>query len=229
MLKQVPVAEYNPFELIRTNSIGAQNVIEASLGTGVRHIIALSTDKAAAPINLYGATKLCSDKLFTAANNIRGARDLRVAVVRYSNVMGGRGSVIPCFLERRDTLVLPITDPRMARFNISLHQGVDRVLWALENVRGGGVFLSKIPSYCIMDLGTAIGPDCEHPVAGVRPRETMHEAMISASDGLNTVDLGRYFAILPMAARYGRRHYCEKSQAEPVVAGFAYNSGANPD
>lgn len=228
-LKQVPAAEYNPFEFIRTNILGAQNVIEASLDTGVRRIIALSTDKAAAPINLYGATKLCSDKLFTAANNIRGARDLRVAVVRYGNVMGSRGSVIPFFLERRQTGILPITDPCMTRFNISLQDGIDMVLWALENAHGGEIFVPKIPSYRITDLAEAIGPNCEHQIIGIRPGEKVHEEMITASDSLNTVDLGRYFAILPMAANYSRTHYCEKSRGEAVAAGFAYNSGTNPD
>jgi UDP-N-acetylglucosamine 4,6-dehydratase (inverting) len=173
-LKQVPAAEYNPFECIKTNVIGAQNLIEACLDSGISNVVALSTDKAAAPINLYGATKLCSDKLFTAANNIRGNRDLRFSVVRYGNVMGSRGSVIPFFMERRKTGVLPITDPAMTRFNISLEDGVEMVMWALENARGGEIFVPKIPSYRITDVATAIGPDCEHPVVGVRPGEKIH-------------------------------------------------------
>ena len=162
-LKQVPAAEYNPFECIKTNVLGAQNLIEACLDTGVERVVALSTDKAAAPINLYGATKLCSDKLFIAANNIKGKRDIRFSVVRYGNVMGSRGSVIPFFMERRRDGVLPITDPHMTRFNILLEEGVDLVLWAIENSWGGEVFVPKIPSYRIVDVATAIDPSCEQP------------------------------------------------------------------
>ena len=228
-LKQVPAAEYNPFEFIKTNILGAQNVVEACLQNSVKRVVALSTDKAAAPINLYGATKLCSDKLFTAANNIRGKRDIRLSVVRYGNVMGSRGSVIPFFLEKRKTGVLPITDPNMTRFNITLQDGVDMVLWALDNAHGGEIFVPKIPSYRIMDVAQAIGPDCEHPLVGIRPGEKIHEEMITASDSFNTVDLGRYFAILPMAAKYTREHYCENNGCHPVEPGFAYNSGTNPD
>ena len=228
-LKQVPAAEYNPFEFIKTNILGAQNLVDACLDAGVKRVIALSTDKAAAPINLYGATKLCSDKLFTAANNIRGHRDIRFAVVRYGNVMGSRGSVIPFFLERRHTGVLPITDPAMTRFNISLQEGVDMVLWALENAHGGEIFVPKIPSYRIADLAQAIGPDCEHRVIGIRPGEKLHEEMITASDSFNTVDLGRYYAILPQSARYSREQYCDRNGCAPVPEGYAYNSGTNPD
>lgn len=195
----------------------------------MKRVIALSTDKAAAPINLYGATKLCSDKLFTAANNIRGHRDIRFAVVRYGNVMGSRGSVIPFFLEKRKTGVLPITDPAMTRFNISLREGVEMVLWAVENAHGGEIFVPKIPSYRITDVAQAIGPECEHRLIGIRPGEKIHEEMITASDSFNTVDLGRYFAILPMAAKYNRAHYCEQNGCQPVEPGFAYNSGSNPD
>lgn len=228
-LKQVPAAEYNPFEYIKTNVIGAQNVIESCLDTGVRRVVALSTDKAAAPINLYGATKLCSDKLFTAANNIRGSRDIRLSVVRYGNVMGSRGSVIPFFLERRKSGVLPITHPDMTRFNISLQEGVDMVLWALDKALGGEVFVPKIPSYRITDLAKAIGPDCDCPVVGIRPGEKIHEEMITASDSFNTVDLGRYFAILPSAGHYSVESYCAERGGIQVPAGFAYNSGSNPD
>ena len=228
-LKQVPAAEYNPFEFIKTNIIGAENLIEACLHNSVKHVIALSTDKAAAPINLYGATKLCSDKLFTAANNIRGKRDIRFSVVRYGNVMGSRGSVIPFFLEKRKSGVLPITDPAMTRFNISLDDGVNMVLWALENTLGGEVFVPKIPSYRITDVAKAIGPDCEFPVVGVRPGEKIHEEMITESDSLNTVDLGEYFAILPTSSIYSQEQYCEKNNGKLVEPGFAYNSGTNPD
>jgi len=228
-LKQVPAAEYNPFEAVKTNIMGAQNVIESALDVGVEKVVALSTDKAAAPINLYGATKLCSDKLFTAANNIKGRRDIGFSVVRYGNVMGSRGSVIPFFLKRRETGELPITDPAMTRFNISLQEGVDMVLWALENATGGELFVPKIPSYRITDVADAIGPECEKPVIGIRPGEKIHEEMITASDSYNTVDLGKYFAILPMASDYSKHSYMEQNGCRAVEPGFAYNSGANKD
>src|SRR3990167_280866 len=228
-LKQVPAAEYNPFECIKTNVLGAQNVIEACLDMGVRRVVALSTDKAAAPINLYGATKLCSDKLFTAANNIKGGRDLRFSVVRYGNVMGSRGSVIPFFLGKRKTGVLPITDPAMTRFNISLQDGVDMVLWALERAQGGEIFVPKIPSYRITDVANAIGPECEHAIVGIRPGEKIHEEMITASDSFNTVDLGKYFAILPSAGSHSVETYCAEFGGKPVEPGYAYDSGSNTD
>lgn len=226
-LKQVPAAEYNPFECIKTNVLGAQNLIEGCLDTGVQRVVALSTDKAAAPINLYGATKLCSDKLFVAANNIAGSRDIRFSVVRYGNVMGSRGSVIPFFLEQRKTGVLPITDPEMTRFNISLLEGVEMVLWALENAWGGEVLVPKIPSYRITDLAMAIGPECEHKVVGVRPGEKIHEEMITESDSFNTVDLGPYYAILPAGAKYNMKNYCARTNAQKVEPGFRYDSGTN--
>lgn len=228
-LKHVPAAEYNPSEFVKTNILGAQNLIDACLDTDVKRVIALSTDKAAAPINLYGATKLCSDKLFTAANNVRGHRDVRFAVVRYGNVMGSRGSVIPFFLDKRKSGVLPITDTEMTRFNISLQEGVDMVLWALENTHGGEIFVPKIPSYRITDVAKAIGPDCEYPVVGVRPGEKIHEEMITSSDGFNTVNLGHYFAILPQSANYSIKHYCELNGCKPVPEGYAYSSDTNPD
>src|SRR5690349_5309488 len=189
-LKQVPAAEYNPFECIKTNVLGAQNLIEACLDGGVRKVVALSTDKAAAPINLYGATKLVSDKLFIAANNIRGHRDIRFSVVRYGNVMGSNGSVIPFFLKKREEGVLPITDPEMTRFNISLKEGVEMVLYALENAWGGELYVPKIPSYRILDVAKAVAPRCETPIVGIRPGEKIHEEMITSSDSPNTVDLG---------------------------------------
>jgi UDP-N-acetylglucosamine 4,6-dehydratase len=226
-LKQVPAAEYNPFECIKTNVLGAQNIIEACLSSAVRNVVALSTDKAAAPINLYGATKLCSDKLFTAANNIRGNRNLIFSVVRYGNVMGSRGSVIPFFIERRKSGVLPITDAAMTRFNISLQEGVEMVLWALVNSRGGEIFVPKIPSYRITDLAMAIGPECSHPIVGIRPGEKIHEEMITQSDSFNTVDLGRYYAILPSAGEYSPQVYVNQFGGAVVVPGFAYNSGTN--
>ena len=228
-LKQVPAAEYNPFEFVKTNILGAQNLIEACLDNRVNRVVALSTDKAAAPINLYGATKLCSDKLFTAANNIRGLRDTRFSVVRYGNVMGSRGSVIPFFLEKKKTGVLPITDTDMTRFNISLQDGVEMVLWALEHAQGGEILVPKIPSYRITDLAQAIGPECEHRVIGIRPGEKIHEEMITTSDSINTVDLGRYFAILPTPDKEAKARYCEKYGAKPVPLGYAYDSGTNPE
>ena len=228
-LKQVPAAEYNPFECIKTNVLGAQNLIEAALDSGVQRVVALSTDKAAAPVNLYGATKLCSDKLFIAANNVRGARDIRFSVVRYGNVIGSRGSVVPFFLNRRATGVLPITDPRMTRFNISLREGVEMVLWAIENARGGEVFVPKIPSYRITDVATAIGPECRQEISGIRPGEKIDEEMITSSDSLNTADLGKYFVILPAAGAYSIDDYIAQTGAKRVPLGFAYNSGTNPD
>lgn len=228
-LKQVPAAEYNPFECIKTNVLGAQNLIEACLSNGVQRVVALSTDKAVAPINLYGATKLCSDKLFIAANNIRGHRDIRFSVVRYGNVMGSRGSVIPFFLERAKTGVLPITDPRMTRFNISLQDGVDMVLWSVEHAWDGEILVPKIPSYRITDVAAAIAPECRQEIVGIRPGEKIHEEMITASDSFSTVDMGKYYAILPVGSSYSVQDYCSATQAMPVEAGFAYDSGSNPN
>lgn len=230
-LKQVPAAEYNPFEAIRTNVLGAQNVIEASYEVGVSRVVALSTDKAAAPINLYGATKLCSDKLFIAANNLRGGRDIRFSVVRYGNVMGSRGSVIPFFLKQRHTGVLPITDPEMTRFNISLDEGVDMVLYTLENSLGGEVLVPKIPSYRITELAEAIGPRCEKPIVGIRPGEKLHEEMVTTSDSQNTVENDRYYVIVPMLHHVDHRQtmqqYVEHHAATKVPSGFRYSSDRN--
>ncbi len=228
-LKQVPAAEYNPIEFINTNVLGAENVVQACLDTEVRRVVALSTDKAAAPINLYGATKLCSDKLFVSANNIKGKRDLRFSVVRYGNVMGSRGSVIPFFLEKAKTGVLPITDPAMTRFNISLFDGVDMVLWSLEHALGGELFVPKIPSYRITDVAEAIGPSCEKLITGIRPGEKIHEEMITASDSFTTIDLGAYYAILPSDGRLQQRYQEAGISSPSVPDGFAYNSGSNPE
>lgn len=228
-LKQVPAAEYNPFECIKTNIMGAQNVIEACMDHQVERVVALSTDKAAAPINLYGATKLCSDKLFIAANNIRGTRATKYSVVRYGNVMCSRGSVIPFFQQRRASGVLPITDPNMTRFNISLQDGVEMVLWALENALGGEIFVPKIPSYRIADVAEAVAPNCRQEIVGIRPGEKIHEEMITESDSYQTVDLGRYFAILPSGGHYTMDQYCQSTGAQRVAPGFAYNSGTNSD
>lgn len=228
-LKQVPAAEYNPMEFINTNVLGAENLVQSCLDNDVRRVVALSTDKAAAPINLYGATKLCSDKLFIAANNIKGARDLSFSVVRYGNVMGSRGSVIPFFLEKRKMGVLPITDPAMTRFNISLVEGVDMVLWALENALGGEVLVPKIPSYRITDVAEAIGPSCDKPIIGIRPGEKIHEEMITASDSFTTIDLGAYYAILPSDGSVQQLYQEAGISSTPVPSGFAYNSGTNTD
>ncbi|MFO1285627.1 MAG: UDP-N-acetylglucosamine 4,6-dehydratase (inverting) [Rubrivivax sp.] len=228
-LKQVPAAEYNPMEAIKTNVLGAQNVIEACLDSDVKRVVALSTDKAAAPINLYGATKLCSDKLFVAANNIRGSRDLRFSVVRYGNVMGSRGSVIPFFLGQREQGVLPITHPDMTRFNISLDDGVAMVLWSIEHAWGGEILVPKIPSYRITDVADAVAPAARKRIVGIRPGEKLHEEMITASDSPNTVDLGRYFAILPGGADYAIDDYCARMGGTRVQPGFSYDSGSNND
>ena len=228
-LKQVPAAEYNPFEFIKTNVMGAQNVIEACLDNGVRRVVALSTDKAAAPINLYGATKLCSDKLFIAGNNFRGDRDLRFSVVRYGNVMGSRGSVIPFFIDKAKTGVLPITDPNMTLFNIYLDEGVEMVFWALEHALGGEILVPKIPSYRISDVAEAIGPNCKQEIIGIRPGEKLHEEMITSSDSPNTIDLGDYYAIIGSGQLRNMSTYLKIMEAKQVPTGFAYESGSNPE
>ncbi len=226
-LKQVPAAEYNPMEFIHTNILGAENIIESCIDNGVQRVVALSTDKAAAPINLYGATKLCSDKLFVAANNYSGTKSIRFSVVRYGNVMGSRGSVIPFFLEKAKSGVLPITDPDMTRFNISLQEGVDMVLWALQHAVGSEIFVPKIPSYRIVDVAEAVGPGCRREIVGIRPGEKLHEEMITTSDSYNTVDLGPYFAILPPDGRCKPDSFGPAFQVQAVPRGYSYNSGSN--
>ena len=231
-IKQVDTAEYNPDECIKTNVHGAQNVINAALQTGVKHVVALSTDKACAPINLYGATKLTSDKLFTAANNISGSKDIRFSVVRYGNIMGSRGSVIPFFINKRDSGVkeLPITDMRMTRFNISLQAGVDLVMFAIGHHLGGEIFIPKIPSYHIVDVAKAIAPNLPQVEVGIRPGEKLHEEMITATDAMNTIDLGRYYAILPSVSfKHQREEYLEHHQAKLVPEGFHYSSDQNEE
>jgi UDP-N-acetylglucosamine 4,6-dehydratase (inverting) len=225
-LKQVPAAEYNPMEFIHTNVLGAENLIEACVDAGVKRVVALSTDKAAAPINMYGATKLCSDKLFVAANNYVG-RDSVFSVVRYGNVMGSRGSVIPFFLEKAKSKELPITNPAMTRFNITLQEGVNMVFWALQEALGGEIFVPKIPSYRITDLAKAIGPSCRQKVIGIRPGEKVHEEMITTSDSLNAVHLGDYYAILNTGAGHTVAEYLKKKKGQKVKEGFCYNSGQN--
>jgi UDP-N-acetylglucosamine 4,6-dehydratase (inverting) len=228
-MKHVPIAEYNPMECIKTNIMGAENLINACLESSVEKVVALSTDKAAAPINLYGATKLASDKLFIAANNIRGYNPITFSVVRYGNVMGSNGSVIPFFMNKRKEGVLPITDTSMTRFNISLEDGVAMVLHALETAWGGELFVPKIPSYRITDVATAIGPDCKHEVVGIRPGEKIHEEMITASDSFSTYDLGKYYAILPQVPRWSLNEFIAKFNAKKVTEGFNYNSGQNTE
>lgn len=228
-MKHVPIAEYNPDECVKTNINGAENVIKAALSCGVERVVALSTDKACAPINLYGATKLTSDKLFIAANNIVGKQDVRFSVVRYGNVMGSDGSVIPFFLKRRASGVLPITDPEMTRFNISIEDGVEMVLYAMAHAQGGELFVPKIPSYRITDLAEAIGPECEKPVVGIRPGEKVHEEMITASDSFSTYKIGDYYVILPVVGFNNIDQYLRERSALPVAKGFYYNSGENED
>ena len=229
-IKQVDTAEYNPTECIRTNVDGAENVIHAALACGVSRIVALSTDKACAPINLYGATKLTSDKLFTAANNIKGSRNIKFSVVRYGNVMGSRGSVIPFFIKKRSEGVLPITHSEMTRFNISLEAGVEMVFYAIEHALGGEIFVPKIPSYKILDIAKAIAPNCEIKDVGIRPGEKLHEEMITDTDSLNTIEFGKYYAILPSVSfTYTNDDYIKHHDAETVPFGFKYNSGTNTE
>ena len=228
-MKHVHLAEYNPSECIKTNVGGAENVIYAALQTNVQRVVALSTDKACAPINLYGATKLTSDKLFIAANNIRGKNPIRFSVVRYGNVMGSNGSVIPFFINKRREGFLPITDPNMTRFNISLDGGVDMVFHALEHAWGGEVFVPKIPSYRITDVARAIAPDVEQRVVGIRPGEKIHEEMITPSDSFYTYDLGEYYAILPTVPVWKLDDFTAAHDAKKVTPGFGYNSGTNDD
>ena len=228
-MKHVPIAEYNPDECIATNVGGAQNVVHACLSAGVERVVALSTDKACAPINLYGATKLTSDKLFVAANNIKGNNPIRFSVVRYGNVMGSNGSVIPFFIKKKKEGLLPITDPTMTRFNISLQGGVDMVMHALEHAWGGEIFVPKIPSYHITDVATAICPDCEQKVVGIRPGEKIHEEMITPSDSFNTYDVGKYYVILPTTHNWNLQEFVNRFDAKPVPVGFSYNSGDNTE
>jgi UDP-N-acetylglucosamine 4,6-dehydratase (inverting) len=231
-MKQVPACEYNPTEAIKTNINGAMNIIDAALETGVEKVVALSTDKACAPINLYGATKLTSDKLFTAANNIKGSKDIRFSVVRYGNVMGSRGSVIPFFIKKVEdgAQSLPITDMRMTRFNISLEEGVDMVMYALKNHLGGEIFIPKIPSYKINDVATAIAPNLPQQEIGIRPGEKLHEEMITRTDALDTIDLGKYYVIMPSVSfAHTREDFMQHHNATLVPDGFYYSSDTNTD
>lgn len=228
-MKHVHLAEYNPDECIKTNIGGAQNVIHAALQTCVSNVVALSTDKACAPINLYGATKLTSDKLFVAANNIRGTNPIKFSVVRYGNVMGSNGSVIPFFIKKKVEGKLPITDASMTRFNISLQGGVDMVMHAIEYSWGGEIFIPKIPSYNIIDVAQAIAPECKLEIIGIRPGEKIHEEMITSSDSYNTYDLGKYFTILPSIPIFDINKFIINFNAVKVPEGFNYNSGTNTE
>jgi len=228
-MKHVHLAEYNPDECIKTNIGGAQNVIHAALQTSVSNVVALSTDKACAPINLYGATKLTSDKLFVAANNIKGTNPIKFSVVRYGNVMGSNGSVIPFFMNKKNEGKLPITDKNMTRFNISLQGGVDMVMHAIEYAWGGEIFIPKIPSYRILDVAKAVAPDCQFEIVGIRPGEKIHEEMITSSDSFHTYDLGKYYIILPSIPNFNLDNFINKFNAIKVNDGFSYNSGENKE
>ena len=231
-LKQVPACEYNPFEAVKTNIMGGQNVIDAAISCGVKKVIALSTDKAAAPINIYGATKLASDKLFISANNYSGKHDIKLSVVRYGNVMGSRGSVIPFFLKQKEKGVLPITDERMTRFNITLQNGVDFVLQCLDKMWGGEVFVPKIPSYKILDIAKAIAPEAKYDFVGIRPGEKLHEEMITETDAFNSVEFGKYFVILPSTILWDVDKFKKESNSsigKMCEFGFSYSSGTNKD
>lgn len=222
-IKQIPAAEYNPFEAVKTNVLGAQNIIDAAIDKGVKRVVALSTDKASSPVNLYGATKLVSDKLFVAGNAYAGARDTRFAVVRYGNVMGSRGSVIPFFKKLAKAGKLPITDVRMTRFWITLDQAVDLVLTAFGEMHGGEIFVPKIPSMRLVDLAHAIVPEAELDVIGIRPGEKLHEEMISLTDARRTIDVGDHYVVLPEIAWHGQANWQGKAMPE----GFSYSSETN--
>jgi UDP-N-acetylglucosamine 4,6-dehydratase len=228
-MKHIHIAEYNPMECVKTNVLGAENVINAALEVGVQNVVALSTDKAAAPINLYGATKLCSDKLFVSANNIKGKNPIKFSVVRYGNVMGSNGSVIPFFMNKRKEGVLPITNPDMTRFNISLQGGVDMVLHAMESAWGGEIFVPKIPSYVITEVAKAVGPECKIEIIGIRPGEKLHEEMITESDSFTTYDLGKYYAILPQVPTFSLVDFVKHFDAKAVKPGFKYSSDNNTE
>ena len=231
-LKQVPAAEYNPFEAVKTNIIGAQNIIDSAISNNISKVIALSTDKAAAPINLYGATKLASDKLFIAANNYSGEKNIKFSVVRYGNVMNSRGSVIPYFMSKKESGSLPVTDKRMTRFNITLVEGVNFVLSCLDKMWGGELFVPKIPSYNILDLAAAVDSKCKIKIIGIRPGEKIHEEMITKTDSINTVEFKNYFVILPSVEKWDIKSFMnnsDSSKGKMCEFEFSYNSGNNKD
>ena len=227
-LKQVETAEYNPFEYIKTNVLGAQNLIEVCLDKRIKNVIALSTDKAVSPINLYGATKLCSDKLFLAANNVRGKRDIKFSVARYGNVMGSRGSVIPFFLKQKKGGYLPITDLKMTRFNISLPQTVDMVLWILKNNSGGEIFVPKVPSFRIIDLATAVDPNCRIKVIGIRPGEKIHETLMTGDESDKAIDIGKFYVVL-QDGNFNKNKLYYGKKLKTLKKNFSYSSDTNSD
>ena len=224
-LKQVPACEYNPFEAIQTNIMGGRNVIDAAINKGVRRILALSTDKAANPINLYGATKLCAEKMFVQANSYSGAQDTRFSCARYGNVVGSRGSVVPVFLEQRKTGKVTVTDPRMTRFWITLEQGVRFVINCIENMHGGEIFVPKIPSMKLVDMAQALAPECETRFVGIRPGEKLHEVLVSEDEARNTLELDDMFVIQPAHAWWHQENW---KDARPLPEGFRYGSDNNP-
>ena len=229
-MKHVPIAEYNPFEVVKTNILGAQNVIDASMQNNVEKVIALSTDKASSPINLYGATKLTSDKLFIAANNYKGKKNIKFSIVRYGNVMASRGSVIPFFLSKKESGIFPITDKRMTRFNITLQEGVNFVFFSLKNMWGGEIFVPKIPSYNVIDVVKAISPTAKIKIIGIRAGEKLHEEMISSSDAINTLEFKNYYAILPNSKflAWDKEKYLKKNKFGKICSDdFTYNSRTN--
>jgi len=228
-LKQVPAAEYNPFEFIKTNVMGTQNMVDASIDSNVKNFVSLSTDKASSPANLYGASKLCADKLVIAGNNITGSNPIKFSVVRYGNVLGSRGSVLPAFLKQKESKSIKITDRNMTRFNISLDEGVDMVIWVLKNALGSEIFVPKIPSYKIMDMAKAVAPECEVEIIGIRPGEKIHEEMISINDSENAVEIGKYYAILPQADEIIRKKLLSKKGSKLMKPGFVYSSDSNKD
>jgi len=223
-LKQVPTSEYNPFETIKTNILGTQNVIDACIDNNVKQLVSLSTDKASSPINLYGATKLCADKIVVGSQNTKGNIQYKACVVRYGNVLGSRGSVLPVFKEQKKNGLLKITSKEMTRFNILLEDGIDLVLWSLKNSKGGEIFVPKIPSYKITDLAKAIAPNCKIKYVGIRAGEKIHEEMISVSEGYNTIDLGKYYSIIPSFSDYSIDQYVKKFGGKKVKNKFSYNS-----
>ena len=227
-LKQVPTSEYNPFETIKTNILGTQNVIDACIDNNIKQLVSLSTDKASSPVNLYGATKLCADKIVVGSQNTKGKIKYKACVVRYGNVLGSRGSVVPFFQKQKENGVLTITSKEMTRFNILLEEGVNMVLWCLKNSRGGEIFVPKIPSYKITDLAKAIAPNCKIKYVGIRAGEKFHEEMISVSEGYNTIDLGKYYSIIPSFSNYNIEQYIKKFGGKKVKKNFSYNSLENP-
>lgn len=224
-LKQVPAAEYNPFEFIKTNILGAQNIVEAAIEKKIKNVIALSTDKAVAPINLYGATKLCSDKIFIAANNFKGKNDVKFSVVRYGNVMGSRGSILPILLKNKEEF--EITNQSMTRFNILMDDAIKLVIFALQNNYGGEIFIPKLASYNIMDLAKAVSANAKIKIVGIRPGEKIHEEMITKSESLSTIDIGKYFVILSEFNQKIKKEYLNNKKFKKITKEFSYNSGEN--